>query len=383
MRRYQYASLILALCWLAWMWNHGTRLVLPALAPYVREEYNLTIFQTTAYVVAPMVSFYTSMLISGYVVIRMGYKRSVVISAIGSASSFIIAGYSKDLVLLFLFLVLTGLFLGLYLPAAIPWISKLFSENKRGFVIGLHESAAPTGQSLGPVSTALLAAILPLENVFLIWALASLVAGVLLTFIAPQTNPLTEQAKIDAKLMGAKRLIAIILVTVGMLIGNLGVVQIIPLYLVDVAGLEKSSAGTIVGLSRLLGLAGQPVGGILSDRYGRIRVIGVLTILSFLSTAYIAYAPFNIFYVIFLAIQATATAMYFPVIYALISEEARAYTSVQISKVLFTSGMAGPVLTGFMMGYLADNLGYTIALTYPLAFTILSVAIVPYLTKIK
>jgi len=363
------------------MWNHGTRLAMPALAPFLREELSLTIFQTTSYVVAPMISFYASILFAGHIVIRIGYKRAVVISAVGAAASFAAAGYSNDTTLLFILLVSTGVFLGLYLPAAIPWVSSLFAGRRRGLIIGIHEAAAPTGQTLGPVVTALLAAALPLGSVFLIWALAPLAAGLLLMALAPSTSSVAEQARVDAKLMPPRRLLTVIAVTVGVLIGNMGVVQIIPLYLVDVFGLEKAFAGMVVGLSRLLGLVGQPLGGFLSDRYGRVNVMTVLTILTLLSTAYIAYAPYNMLYIIFLVIQATCTAMYFPVTYALISEESGAYASIQISRLLFTSGLLGPVLTGFVMGYLAEEMGYTTALTYPLVFTMLSVAAAPLLRK--
>ncbi len=381
MKRLGGGVLVLVLCWVVWLWNHGTRLAMPALAPFLREAFSLTIFQTTSYVVAPMISFYASLFFAGHIVIRIGYKRAVTVSAIGAAVSFIAAGYSNNTILLFILLISTGIFLGLYLPAAIPWISNLFADRKRGFIIGIHEAAAPTGQTLGPVTTALLATMLPLSSVFLIWALAPLVAGLLLLALAPSTSSVVEQARADARLMPFKRLLIVIAVTVGVLIGNMGVVQIIPLYLVDVFGLEKAFAGMIVGLSRLLGLVGQPLGGFLSDRYGRANVMIVLTILTFLSTAYIAYAPYNLLYVIFLILQATCTAMYFPVTYALVSEESGAYASIQISRLLFTSGMLGPVLTGFVMGYLAENMGYTIALTYPLVFTVLSVAVAPLLKK--
>ena len=372
---------VLLLCWVIWMWNQGTRLALPALGPFIREKFSLSIFQTASYVVAPMLSFYGSMLLVGPLIVRLGYKRSILISSIGAALFLTLAGLLSNPILFFILLILLGFTLSFYIPAAIPWVTSMFPSGKRGFIVGIHESAAPTGQTLGPIIVVLLVSSFGLEYAFLIWSSLVLLTGLAISLVASPTNPLVEQAKVDAKLMSRKRIFIIIIVTTGLLIGNLGIIQIIPLYLVDVAGLDKAFAGVIVGVSRIMGLIGQPLAGVLSDKYGRVPMIIILTILTFISTAYIAYAPYNIIYILFLILQATCTAMYFTVIYALLSEEAGAYASIQISKILFISGLSGPVLTGFVMGYLAETLGYTIALTYPLLFTILSMVSAPLLRK--
>ena len=373
--------IVLPVCWLSWMWNHGTRVAVPVLAPYLTEKYSLTVFEAAVLSGITYLSFYGFMIVSGQAVVRIGYKRSVALSTLGASLLFAFAGYAPNTLMLFLLLFLTGFSLSLYLPAAIPWLSGLFNSSKRGLVVGIHESAAPTGQTLGPVFVAVAAALLALEQVFVAWAVIATLAGVLIILLAKPTPSMVVQAARDAQLMSIKRLGIIIIVTLGVLIGNLGVLPLIPIYLVNVFGLERGFVATLVGLSRLLGLIGQPVGGYLSDRFGRLTLITILTILTFLSTAYIAYAPFNILYIVFLVIQATATAMYFPVVYALISEEARAYASIQIGRLLFVSGLLGPTLTAFVMGYLAETFSYTIAFTYPLIFTLLSVVAVPWLRK--
>ncbi|GBC69653.1 hypothetical protein HRbin01_01355 [archaeon HR01] len=359
--------------WAAWFWSHGTRVGLSAITPYFRERLQLSIAEASSIPALLNLGFYTSNIASGHLAVRLGYSRAVALGALGAASTLSFTALTGERAALYAALVAAGFFLSLHLPSAIPWLSKLFGAGRRGFIIGVHESAAPAGQTLGPIVLTLLISSVGLVAAIPVWALLSVAAGFAVVLLGWRGGGGSDTVLTPTKSLGRHSILSLTVLTTGTLVGNLGVVAIVPLYLVDSVGLEKSLVATIVGFSRSLGVVGQPLGGVLHDRLGFHKIVYFILLSNIVSSAYMAYGPYNPAYIAAMIVQATSTAMFFPILYSHLVKTTGERTSLVLARIIFTAGLIGPVSTPLVSGFLAESYGYQIALTYPLAIILLGV----------
>jgi MFS family permease len=358
---------VLSLTWVSWFWSHGTRVGVPALTPFIRQHFSASTAETAAVPGLLNTGFYVSTFFSGLLPARAGFRNVVVLAAVGSGLALMLASFSDNIWLLYISMALTGLFLSLHLPSAIPWLGQLYKGARQGFYIGVHESAAPSGQTLGPVILSLLYVALSHTYSLAVWAVIPLIAGIALVLVSRETATLKVERGDGGTAVARRAPVALLTaVTVANLVGNLGVVAIIPLHLVDSFGLDKAYVAFLVGLSRALGIVGQPVGGILHDKYGFTKVAIAVTALNFASNAYLAFAPYTLAYPLAMTLQATATAMYFPILYSYIVRLQGPAASKSLGRIMSVAGIVGPTTTPILAGFLAENLGYTAALSYPL-----------------
>lgn len=319
--------------------------------------------------------FYIFTFASGRLPAKIGYRNVVVAGVLGASAMFMLASVLDAPPQLYAAVFLAGVFLSFHLPSAIPWLGTVFKGGRQGFYIGVHESAAPAGQTLGPILLALLFTSIGVTASFTTWALIPLTTGVviLIFFKTQPTFAGTVDGGSKAKVLETS-FVALTLVTIANLVGNLGVVAIVPLHLVDTFQLDKTFVATIVGVSRFLGVFGQPVGGYLHDKYGFYKIAAVLTATNFISNLYLMLASYDWLYPVIMTIQAFCTAMYFPLIYSYLVKTLGSNASPALGKMFSVSGLVGPTTAPLVAGVLAERYGYTVALLYPTVLALLGTA---------
>lgn len=357
---------VLFLTWLSWFWSHGSRVGISAVTPFLRQRYSLTTAEASAVPGVFNLGFYLFSVAAGKVAGKIGFKESVSAAALGSSAMFLLAGFFDEKFLLFAVVFCAGLFLSLHLPSAIPWLGVLFRGSRQGFYIGVHESGAPAGQTTGPIILAFLATSMGVAASMAIWALIPLVVGVslLLFFHREESKRISRETDKTDEWRGPS-FYGLTLITVANLVGNLGVVAIIPLHLVDTFQLDKAFVATLVGVSRFVGVFGQPIGGYLHDKHGFFKVATILTLVNFLSNLYLMLAPYNFIYFVAMAVQAFATAMYFPMVYSYFVKLQGPNAAYYLGKMIFLAGLVGPTTAPIIAGFVAERFGYTAALFYP------------------
>ncbi len=129
---------------------------------------------------------------------------------------------------------------------------------------------------------------------------------------------------------------------------------------------DESWSAVLVGVASFLGILGLLSGGILSDMFGRIRIMLIVIFLTAISTLLISFTSYGLFFIAGLFLLPIASAAYFPVLHALIADQT---SSQQRSTVVGAVISAGNLLAFFapgLIGHLADNYGFRISFIYPI-----------------
>ncbi|MCS7129118.1 MAG: MFS transporter [Candidatus Caldarchaeum sp.] len=345
---------------------------IPAITPFLRQRLSISTSEAAAIPGLVNLGFYFFTFFAGRIAAKIGFRNGVVLATLGAGSTVAAASFLENVYLLYGALFATGLLMSLHLPSAIPWLGVLFKGPRQGFIIGLHESAAPAGQTLGPVILAFLFSALAYPPLAL-WALLPVCVGAALLSSA-DIGRRTYTPKYVLQEEKNQKLLPLTVLTTSNLVGNLGVVAIVPLHLVDTFGLDKSFVATLVGVSRVVGVFGQPLGGHLHDRLGFMRVASAATLLNFVSSVYLMLAPYNFFYGVVMVVQAASTAMYFPVVYSHVVKNYGDSAPQVLGKMFSAAGLLGPTSAPIIAGFLAERLSYSAALGYPTALALTGVA---------
>ncbi|MEM2051708.1 MAG: MFS transporter [Candidatus Caldarchaeum sp.] len=375
---------ILILAWLSWFWSHGTRVGLSAITPFLRQRFSISTAEAAAIPGVLNLGFYSFTFVSGRIPAKTGFRNAVMLAAFGSGVATVAAGFLDNIYVFYCAVLFVGVFLSMHLPSAIPWLGQLFKGVRQGFFIGVHESGAPAGQTFGPIILALLFTSLAYSLSFCAWAMIPISVGLALLLL---TKPEGGDGRLSPTPLSQEsqrvRTMPLTVLTIANLVGNLGVVAIVPLHLVDTFHLDKSYVALIVGASRLVGVVGQPLGGYLYDKHGFFKVASTVSVLNLLSNLYLMLAPYSDVYPAVMAVQAAVTAMYFPVVYSYLVKHLGASASTVLGKVFSAAGLAGPTAAPILAGVLAQRLGYTAALAYPTFLAFAGVLALVYMTKAR
>ncbi|MEM1942775.1 MAG: MFS transporter [Candidatus Caldarchaeum sp.] len=374
------ARKILLLTWISWFWSHGTRVGIPAITPFIRQRLGISTAEAAAMPGLLNLGFYLFAFLSGKLATRIGSRNGVVYASLGSGVVLAASSLAENVYVMYAGLFATGMLLSMHLPSAIPWLGRLFKGPRQGLIIGVHESAAPTGQTLGPLILAFLISSTAFSASLLAWALVPVLAGLSLMFFREGGRE-THVAEGGLRSSAKPKIVPLTVLTTANLVGNLGVVAIVPLHLVDTFGLDKGFVASVVGASRLLGVFGQPLGGHLHDRFGFLGVAAALSTINLVSNAYLMLAPYSEFYAAVMVVQAASTAMYFPLVYSHLVRNFGPAASTTLGKMFTVAGIVGPTSAPFIAGFIADRMGYSAALAYPTGLAAAGVASLFFLRR--
>ncbi len=365
-------ALLLAGAMGAWAWNMGLRVGLSAVLPFVRERYSLTTAEASSLPAALNLGYYLTSIHSGRLSRKLGHSRALLGYVLGAAALSILFGLTIDKTFLYVLAASMGVTMSLHIPSAIPLISERFRGSRLGMMIGVHEVAAPLGQVLGPLVLSSLIVHVGYEESFAVWSVLAFASVALLMVSGlsdgPEGSERSGGAKIDRRTE-----MALMLLTVGALTGNFGIVAILPLHMVDTFGLEKGFVASLIGLSRTVSVFGQLVGGLLFDRLGFRRTAALLTGLNVATMLYFMLGRYDALYVSAMVVSTVATAMFFPVMYAYVASALGTDSGPVLGRMLGVGGLIGATLMPAIAGSVAEVHGYTAALSVPTAIVASSV----------
>ncbi|MFC1863140.1 MFS transporter [Thermodesulfobacteriota bacterium] len=264
-----------------------TALTVPML-PFIRNDFKLNYTQSALVNSAFSLSYGVGQLPAGWAADRFGPRILVTIGIFGVAMAGLLVGISQTFIILIASLVLMGLLGGGYHPASAPLILSSVEPEKRGRALGFHLIGGSASFFLAPLISAAIAGTWGWRGSYIGLAIPTAIFGILFFVLLGQGKANShiqkmtgEQPVETSKVPGSfRRLTAFLILTVLGGGASFSIMGFIPLYIVDHFGASERTAASLLSVAWAAGLWASPLGGYLSDRIGRVRIILTSSIIS-------------------------------------------------------------------------------------------------------
>ncbi len=372
--------------------HHVMMAIIIPLLPFIRDEFGLTYAQSGLVTAAFTIAYGFSQLPAGWFADRIGPRYPLLAGITGVAIAGAVVGLSPLYGGMIAGLVLMGVAGGGYHPSSSAVIGRIVEPHRRGRALGLHIIGGSSSYFLSPLIAAAIVTTLGWRGTFLTLSIPVAILG-LITFVlvgrmidrpgrahgvAPAADgPTAGDAQRSAPAASAAAparedrtgrgtrtaRMTLFLVMTGIMGAGVGsTIPYIPLYLVDVRGVDEAIAASVLSIIFAAGFFAAPLGGMLSDRIGRIRVMIVTGLLTGPVIALLIGAPFPfVFAVVLLAI---GVLMFFrmPTSEAhILAEVPASRRSTVLGIYFFASSEAGAVLTP-LLGATIDRWGFPVGI---------------------
>jgi len=259
--------------------HHVSNSMLTPLLPVIRDGFALSYAQAGLLVSAYSLSQGLSQAPIGVLADRIGSRTVIIAGLFLTALCMLLIGVAGEYWQLLLFLVGLGVVAGTYHAPAAALLARAFPRETLGGALGMHTVGGNLSFLATPlVAGGLVAATLTWRTPYLAFAIAPLAAGLFLMATAPRVQEprgeLPDRAAVFRELGSVFRVVGPLLsVAILFQMVYAALVSFLGLYLVDVHAFDPAVAAVMVSVPFIGGLFGSPIGGHLSDRFGRKPII--------------------------------------------------------------------------------------------------------------
>ncbi len=258
-----------------WFLSLGVRLMYPALLPYIREAFSLSLTIAGLLITMLWLGYAIGQFPGGIIGDRIGEGNALVISSVVSGVLIAVVAVSNSAWMLFVATVCFGFSTALYGPARFTILSAVY-DKREGVAVGLTLSVGEAGNAILPVTAGLIAAVATWRLGFGVMVPAFfLIAVFLFVFVPGQLN---DGSAVDTLSLSSLRYVLrgittrpILIVTgvhLFLFFAYQGFAGFYPTYLVDMKGLSTTAAAGLFGLFFAGAMVVQPVAGAGRDRFG-------------------------------------------------------------------------------------------------------------------
>lgn len=356
-----------------------TGILIPVL-PLIREGFGLTYFQSGILVSSFSLAYGFGQVPMAVLADRLSRRLIIVVGLIGTALASIGVSITDVFWQMVPFFVVLGLLGGTYHAPASSFISQVMPSDKRGRALGTHITGGSASFFLTPALALGIASLLHSWRAsFLLLPLPAILVAVLLWITTEEPRgDLGEKPKKpgngseNPEEVGPGQLPSETQVSWGQIVRSIGIIaclgmamQIVfasvnsylPLYIVDQHHVSPKLAGIVISIIAGAGIFGAPLGGALSDRFGRKELI--LLSLCLVGPFFFAVtkSPFGIPLIISLLLYGLAMSVRMPTMESLIADVVPVGRRTTALGIYFFMGMETAGLTTPVVGYLIDLYG--------------------------
>jgi len=347
-----------------------TALPIPLL-PLIRSDYALDYTLSGWVVSAFNLAYGIGQLPAGWLADRIGPRIIITVGICGVALAGLFVGLSQSFGMLLFFLALMGFLGGGYHPASPPLIAASVEAKTRGRALGLHTIGGGASYFLAPIIGTAIAVYWGWRGSFIWLAGPTIIFGLLFYFILRRHGnsqaagvKASSSPAMDAPPEDSNRNLAIFIFLstfTGAVI--FATISFIPLFLVDHFGFAKERAGAFFALIYSAGLWVSPIGGYLSDRWGRIPLI--LGVCFFAGPVIFAlpFAPGQWGVLTLLLLIGVIIYVRMPVSESYIIRHTSPHNRSTILGLYFFGSMEGGGILTPVAGYLIDHYGFAVSFT--------------------
>ncbi len=339
----------------------------------IRSEFGLDYTQAGLVLSAFSLAYGIGQLPAGWLADRIGRRIMITIGILGVAACGLVVGLSHTYIMLVVFLGLMGLLGGGYHPAASPAVSATVEPQNRGSALGFHIIGGSASYFVAPLAAAAIAVAWGWRGSFIALAVPTIIFGVIF-YIAMRRLPsvfeagdktVTSDSQTPETPNRIRRLITFIVLSSFAQAMLMSTISFIPLFLVDHFGVSNETGGAFLAIYYAAGLWASTLGGYLSDRFGKIRIILVACFAMGILIYFFNLAPFGLGMGALLLIVGMFNYMRMPVSEAYIIHNTSEKHRSTILGIYFFSAMEGSGVLTPLLGFTIDKLGfyycYTIA----------------------
>ena len=252
-----------------------SRLLISPLLVTIAAELEISFEAATDFFLPISGGFVLALLLSGHVSSRLRHRGTIIFSGLLTAVALGLCALvaSKEAFMVCLFLL--GLGPGTYAGSGLPATSELIRREEVATAISVHELGPAIGFVAAPITVAVLGPELGRPGVL------GIAAGVCLLFTLlyvlfgrggeGRGTPLSFRTV--RRYLGSTRFVLILVIFVLVAACAFGVYSILPGYLIVFHRFDPELVNTLVGVSRISGIAVLLLSGRLADRIGNRRII--------------------------------------------------------------------------------------------------------------
>ncbi|MEK6653865.1 MAG: MFS transporter [Thermodesulfobacteriota bacterium] len=336
--------------------NFLSRVVLAPLLPVIEKELSLGHTAAGAFFTMIALGYSTGIFGSGFVSARITHRRTIALAAVACGCAFFLIAASHTLWMIRLGLFLIGVSTGLYLPSGITTITSSIQSAHWGKAIAVHELAPSLAYITAPLLVEALLIFFPWQAILALIGGASLLLGLTFLRLGPGGDFTGEAPTLgNIRLLTGRPSFWIMTILFCLAIASsIGIYSMMPLYLVAERGIDRSTANTLLGLSRIPMIAIALFSGWISDRIGPKPTIAAVILFNGLAAILLGALPGR-WVVLMVFLQPMLTVCFFPAGFTVLSQiVAPRARNLSVSLTIFIAYLTGAGLIPTLLGIFGD-----------------------------
>ena len=336
--------------------NILSRVISAPLMPVIEKEFGIGHSDAGLVFLMLAVGYSAGLISSGLVSSRLTHRNTILVSSVAMGILLLLITLSKGLWMIRLELLLVGFFSGFYLPSGITTITSAITSAHWGKAIAVHETAPNLAFVTAPLIAEALLIVLPWRAILASVGIFSIISGLL--FVRWTSS---GDFRGDAPTFGNFRLVAgnrdfwiIAFLFCAAIAVSMGIYNMMPLYLAAERGIDRSTANTLLGLSRISVIPLIFLSGWIVDRFGVKLTMAAVMLFNGLAVILLGALPGR-WVILMVFLQPVLTGAFFPAGFAAISmivpDKAR---SLSISLAIFIAYLVGAGLVPVLLGIFGD-----------------------------
>ena len=262
--------------------GHHLLTALPTpLLPWIRDDFALDYTKAGWVISAFTLSYGIGHLPAGWLADRIGARVLITVGISGVAAAGLLVGLAPTYITMVIFLILLGLVGGGYHPSSAPLIAASVEPQYQGRALGVHQIGGSASYFLTPLIAIAIATAFGWRGSFIGISIPAIIFGIVLYWLLGRRgySKKAEQEKVTSNIEilstpgRLRRLVSIIILSVGGQAFIVATISFVPLFVVDHFGASEEIAGVMLAVIYGVGLGAGPLGGYLSDRLGRLPLI--------------------------------------------------------------------------------------------------------------
>ena len=333
------------------------RVMLSPLMPGVIAEMGITPAQAGTLFLIMSIGYFAALLGSGFISARILHRRTIVLSSCSTGAALLLIAFSHHLWHLQVSAFILGMATGVYLPSGITALTGMVDPRHWGKAVSIHELAPNLAFMAAPLIAEIFLRSYSWRAMPAAVGAIAICVGLGFAFAGKGGDfPGRRPSAVAFRTLAGDRFFWMMVLLFGLAISStMGIYTMLPLFLVNEAGLERNFANTLLAFSRAPGLAMALIAGWASDYFGPRRTIIVVLGITGIATILMGVCHHPVLLAGIVVLQATISTGFFPAGFALLSAITPAeHRNVAVSLAVPIAFVYGGGITPALIGMTGD-----------------------------